>query len=125
MKVCVVQPPYSMRGEDLDFCEEKLFSLLDECDETMDLIVLPEYSDNLANMPDQAGFLRAIEKYNRLLLEKARATAKRCHALVFVNGTCNEGNGYRNTAYAFDRTGTEIGRYFKSHPAPSEVKSVR
>ena len=124
MKVCVVQPPYSMRGEDLDICEEKLFSLLDECDESMDLIVLPEYSDNLANMPDQAGFLLAVEKYNRVLLEKARATAKRCRALVFVNGMCDEGNGYRNTTYAFDRTGKEVGRYFKSHPAPSEVKSV-
>lgn len=124
MKVCVIQPPYSMRGEDLRFCEEKLFSLLDECDESLDLIVLPEYSDNLANITKQEDFLNAIKKYNGLLMEKARATAKRCNALVFVNGMYDAGNGYRNTTYAFDRNGKEIGKYFKSHPAPSEVRSA-
>ncbi len=123
MKVCVIQPPYSMKEEDLQACEEKLFSLLDECDESLDLIVLPEYSDNLANESTQEAFTRAIVKYNPLVLEKASQTAKRCKAIVFVNAMCDAGEGYRNTTYAFDRSGNEVGKYFKSHPAPSEVKT--
>ncbi len=124
MKVCVVQPPYSMNETDLQQCEEKLFSLLDECDESLDVIVLPEYSDNLANEKNQETFLKAIERYNPLVLEKAAQTAKRCKAIVFVNGMYEAKDGYRNTTYAFDRNGNEVGKYFKEHPAPSEVKSV-
>ena len=45
MKVCVIQPHYSFDERDVGKCFEDLLSLLDECDESMDLIVLPEYSD--------------------------------------------------------------------------------
>lgn len=124
MKVCVIQPPYSMNEQDLDRCEERLFALLEQCDETLDLIVLPEYSDNLANTSCQENFLAAIEKYNPILLQKASETAKRCNAIVFVNAMYDAGEGYRNTTFAFDRQGKEVGKYFKSHPAPSEMKSV-
>ncbi len=32
-------------------------------------------------------------------------------------------NGVLNTTYAIDRCGNIVGRYFKAHPAPSEVKT--
>lgn len=124
MKVCVVQPAYSMNERDLAACEDGLFSLLDKCDETLDLIVLPEYGDNLANTSCQENFLAALKTYNGALLQKAAETAKRCNAIVFVNAMYDAGQGYRNTTFAFDRKGREVGKYFKSHPAPSEVKSV-
>jgi hypothetical protein len=60
MKVCVVQPAYSMNERKLAACEDGLFSLLDKCDETLDLIVLPEYGDNLANTSCQENFLAAL-----------------------------------------------------------------
>lgn len=123
MKVCVIQPPYSMQAQDLDACEERLLSLFDECDESLDLIVAPEYSDNLADCATEESFLSAVEKYNAVVLEKAAQTAKRCHALTFVNATDFTESGRRNTTYAFDRNGNPIGKYYKSHPAPSEVKS--
>ncbi len=122
MKVCVIQPPYSMRAEDIEVCEEKLLALLDECDDSLDLIVAPEYSDNLANIVEKEAFHKAIEKYNPLVLQKAAETAKRCRAFVFINAMYDAGNGYRNTTYAFGRNGECIGKYFKAHPAPSEVK---
>ena len=97
--------------------------LLDRCDESLDLIVLPEYSDALADVKGKDGFYNAVDKYNVELLERARATAKRCNALLFVNCGYKTEDGIRNTTYAIDREGNIVGRYFKAHPAPSEVKT--
>ena len=56
MKICVIQPRYSFDEGELAprFCE--LLSLLDECDESLDLIVLPEYSDVPADVKGERGF---------------------------------------------------------------------
>ena len=123
MKVCVIQPAYSFDENDVEKCNSGLLDLLDKCDESMDLIVLPEYSDALADVKGKAGFYGAYEEYNERLIKKAKETARRCNSLLFVNcGYMAEG-GIRNTTYAFDRNGEEIGKYFKAHPAPSEVKT--
>lgn len=50
MKVCVAQPYYSFDEKDLKQCFDGLISLLEQCDESMDVIVLPEYSDVLADV---------------------------------------------------------------------------
>ena len=123
MKVCVIQPRYSFDEKDLDSCFRSLLDLLEQCDESLDLIVLPEYSDALADVQGKDGFYGAVNQYNAILLQKASETAKRCHALVFVNAGYETENGIRNTTHAFDREGNLVGRYFKSHPAPSEVKT--
>ena len=123
MKVCVVQPQYSFNEKDLQQCFDGLIALLDQCDQSMDLIVLPEYSDALADVKGKAGFYNAVEEYNATLLKKAAETAKRCNALLFVNCGFQAEDGIRNTTYAIDRTGNVVGKYFKAHPAPSEVKT--
>lgn len=123
MKICVIQPRYSFDEGDLEQCFDGLMDLLDRCDESLDLIVLPEYSDALADVKGKDGFYNAVDKYNVELLERARATAKRCNALLFVNCGYKTEDGIRNTTYAIDREGNIVGRYFKAHPAPSEVKT--
>ena len=123
MKVCVIQPRYSFDEKDLSQCFEGLISMLDQCDESMDLILLPEYSDAPADVKGKEGFYNAVERYNEILLKKASETAKRCHSLLFVNAGERSDGGIRNTTHAFDREGYVIGRYFKAHPAPSEVKT--
>ena len=123
MKICVIQPHYSFDEKDVDACFEGLLALLEQCDESMDLIVLPEYSDAPADVQGKDGFYGAVAKYNALLMEKARETARRCGALVFVNAGYETENGVRNTTHAIDREGNVVGRYFKAHPAPSEVKT--
>lgn len=123
MKVCVIQPPYSFDERDADKCFESLMMLLDKCDESMDLIVLPEYSDAPADVKGKEGLYHAVKRYNAALLAKASETAVRCHALVFVNAGYKTENGIRNTTHAIDRNGHIVGRYFKAHPAPSEVKT--
>lgn len=123
MKICVIQPHYSFDETDLDACVGELLRLLDECDGDADIIVLPEYSDALADVRGKDGFYAAVEKYNEVLLEKARQTACRCNATVFVNCGYATDNGVRNTTHAIDKNGKVAGRYFKAHPAPSEVKT--
>ncbi len=123
MKICVIQPHYSFDEKDVDVCFKGLIDLLDKCDESLDLIVLPEYSDAPADVKGKNGFYEASLKYGPILLERAKETAKRCHALVFVNAGYDAGYGIRNTTHAIDREGNIVGRYFKAHPAPSEVKT--
>lgn len=121
MKVCVIQPPYSTEYEKSDAYFQYELDLLDQCDSTMDLIVMPESCDIpcLAKTKEQAE--KSVKKYNAALLQKASETAKRCGAVVFVNARSETGKGYRNTTYAFDREGKEAGRYDKQHLVASEV----
>ncbi len=123
MKVCVIQPRYSFCEDDAGKCFEELIGLMEKCDESMDLIVLPEYSDVMACIKGKARFYNTIEEYNDRILNKAKEIAKRCSALVFVNAGYKSEGGIRNTTYAINRDGTIAGHYFKAHPAPSEVKT--
>lgn len=122
MKVCVIQPKYSFNEEDLDICFKRLIELLDKCDDSFDIIVMPEYSDALADVKGKTGFYGAFDKYNDNILKKAIETAQRCNSIVFVNCGYKTESGIRNTTHAIDRNGNVVGRYFKAHPAPSEVK---
>ena len=124
MKVCVIQPRYSMDYSEADACFREMLDLIDRCDDTMDLIVLPEYGDVPVATPDGAAFRACVEKYNAVVAEKAAATAKRCHALLFANYAQKTERGFANATHAFDREGNEIGVYLKAHPAPSEVKTM-
>ena len=123
MKVCVLQPPYSMNYDDADACFAKLCDLMDTCDDSLDLIVLPEYCDIPAGTPGEKEFKDCIRRYRDTIAGKAAGLAKRCHALVFANFAEKSAEGFRNTTHAFDREGREIGKYYKAHPAPSEVKT--
>ena len=123
MKVCVIQPEYSFDKNNLEKCFEELVSLLDKCDNSLDLIVLPEHSDVLVDIKEKEEFYHAVKKYSSDLLKIAIETAKRCNALLFVNCGFETEKGIRNTTHVIDRCGNIIGRYFKAHPAPSEVKT--
>ena len=123
MKVCVIQPYYSFNESDVDKCYNDMIKLLDGCDESLDLIVMPEYSDISSSQSSKSNFHACIEKYNKDVLERAKATAKRCNAIVFVNAGDKTESGWRNTTHAIDRNGVVVGKYYKAHPAPSEVKT--
>ena len=123
MKICVIQPHYSFDASDAGVCFEGLLELLDRCDDSMDIIVLPEYSDALADVQGKDGFYGAVDEFNDRLLKKASETAVRCNSLLFVNCAYRTKEGLRNTTHAIDRQGRVVGKYFKAHPAPSEVKT--
>lgn len=125
MKVCVIQPPYSAdyaRSEE-HFLRE--LELLDACDTTMDIIVMPESCDIPCLAGSKENGEKSAAKYNAPILEKARETAKRCHSIVFINARSFHENGQRNTTYAIDREGNIVGEYYKQHLTPGEVFKSR
>ena len=123
MKVCIIQPYYSFEEKDTAYCFDEMVKMIDACDDSLDLIVLPEYCDIPAAQNSKKSFHESMEKYNAVIMEKAAETAKRCGAIVFANAAYKTESGWRNTTHAFDRKGNVVGRYFKAHPAPSEVKT--
>lgn len=123
MKVCIIQPYYSMDHNDAPACFDALLGWMDQCDPSMDLIVLPEYCDIPAATPNADAFHASIRLRRETVARKAAETAKRCHALVFANFADETPTGYRNTTHVFDREGSCIGKYYKAHPAPSEWKT--
>ncbi len=121
MKACIIQPPYS---RDLTFSDEYFdfkIERLRECDDSLDIIVLPEYSDVPCAAATREDILYYHERYIDRLLSECRNTAKRCRSLVFVNALSPENGDYRNTTYVYDRGGELIGKYFKAHLPPSEL----
>ena len=121
MKAYIIQPYYSFEEKDLEKCFYGMLELLDTVGEDADIIVLPEYCDIPAACRGKAAFHGAIERYNEEIKKKAKEAAKRCHAIVFFNAA----DGGRNTTYALDREGNIVYKYYKAHPAPSEVKTER
>ncbi|MBQ2708488.1 MAG: hypothetical protein IJF67_09490 [Clostridia bacterium] len=121
MKTCIIQPAYC-----LDFSRSDEFfawelAELDRCDPSMDIIVLPEYSNVPCLAKTKAEMEESCSKYSAALLEKASATAKRCGATVFVNCIYEHPTGLRNTTVAFSKTGDMAGTYSKQHLVNSEM----
>ena len=120
MKTCIIQPPYS---RDVSYSDEYFkykMDLLDKLDDSVDIVVLPEYSDVPCATSNLEETMYYHEKYIDALLEKCIATAKRCKTIVFVNALSLEETGYRNTTYVYDREGALVGKYFKKHLPPLE-----
>ena len=125
MKACIIQPPYS---RDVSFSDEYFdykIALLDKCDESVDIIVLPEYSDVPCATSTLEETLFYHDKYIDVLLKKCEETAKRCNALVFVNALYPINDNYRNTTYVYNRNGELVGKYFKKHLPPLELNTLK
>lgn len=125
MKVCIIQPAYSTDFSLSDKYFDKQIRLIDECDESMDVIVLPEACDIPCLAPTRADADASSAKYNKILLDKVAKTARRCNAIVFVNARSGEVGALRNTTYAFNREGEVVGTYYKQHLTPGEVTKIR
>ena len=122
MKVCIIQPEYSTDYSLSDEYFARELKMLDACDESLDLIVLPESCDVPCFARTREEFLTSVEKYNAPLLSKAAETAKRCGALLFINAVDKCPGGLRNTTFAYDRSGKLVGRYYKQHLTKGEVE---
>lgn len=125
MKACIIQPPYSRDTADSDRLFAYKMDMLDKCDETLDLIVLPECSDVPCATSTLEETLLYHEKYIDTLLSKCVETAIRCNAIVFVNAMSPEEKGYRNTTFVYDRQGHLAGKYFKKHLPPLEMEVLK
>lgn len=118
MKVCIIQPHYSTDSSKMEEYFNWEIEALDKCDESMDIIVMPESCDVPCLEKTQENFIAAVERYCPRMIEKAQKTAKRCNAMVFFNVS---DEGYKNTTLAVDRQGNIVGRYDKQHPVWWEI----
>ena len=110
MKVSIIQPDYSMDSRNLEKCFYDMLEQIKKCDDSMDIIVLPEYCDVPANTDNCKQFHECIEKYNEIIKNTVIETAKRCNAIVFANFADKSDKGWINTTFAFDRKGNLVGK---------------
>lgn len=124
MKACIIQPPYSADLTRADELFAYKIKLLEECDSSVDIIVLPEYSDVpcVTSTKQETFFYHG--KYIDTLLTKCKETAIRCGAVVFVNALSEVDGKYRNTTFAYNRKGEIVGKYFKKHLPPLEIEEL-
>ena len=125
MKACIIQPPYSRNSADSDNFFEYKMDCLDKCDDSLDIIVLPEYSDVPFATSTLEETLFYHKKYIKKLLDKCSETAKRCNAVLFVNALYETETGYRNTTYCYNRNGEVVGHYYKKHLPPLELEVLK
>ena len=125
MKVCIIQPAYSTDYSKTDLYFEEQVKLIEQCDDSMDIIVLPEMCDIpcLAKSRDDAD--ASSKKFNKRILELCCATAKRCNSMVFVSARHGEIGKQQNATYAINRAGEIVGVYYKQHLTPGEVTKMR
>ena len=125
MKVCIIQPAYSVDYEKSEEYFEAEMELLKQCDDSMDIIVLPESCDVPCLAKTKEDAENSSEKFREKILKEASQTAKRCNSLVFINARDILETGARNTTYAFNRNGEIAGKYYKQHLVPSEVSKMK
>lgn len=125
MKVCIIQPAYSTDFSKSDTYFEAEMQLLQQCDDSMDLIVLPEACDIPCLAGSKENGETSSAKFNKPLLDAVADTARRCNAMVFVNARYQTETGPLNTTYAFNRQGEVVGHYFKQHLTPGEVSKSK
>ncbi len=125
MKVCIIQPEYSTDYSRSKELFDKQIDILRSCDESVDLIVMPEMADIPALAGSKELSEKSTEMFRETLLKEASDTAKRCDTLVFVNARSVWDDGYRNTTYAINRCGEIVGMYHKQHLVPNEVNKIK
>ena len=122
IRACVLQPPYGMGTPAIETGVQWELDQLKKCDESLDLIVLPEASDRQGRADSAEDSNAAAKRHNGPLLAACSETAKRCGATLFVNAMDYTPTGPRNTTFAFDKTGACVGKYYKEHLVASEHK---
>ena len=121
MKSRVIQPLFAQDEAGLDKSFEWTLRELDRCDASLDIVVLPEFSE-VPGKTTYPGFLETVHKYGPTLLEKCAETARRCSTLVFCGAIDTSWDVPRNAIFVFGRDGSVLGKYYKEHLTAGEWK---
>ena len=119
MKSRVIQPLFAMDEAGLDKSFEWTLKELDRCDPSLDIVVLPEFSE-VPGKTSYEGFLETADKYGPVLLEACERTARRCSTLVFCGAIDTSFDVPRNAIFVFGRDGSLLGKYYKEHLTAGE-----
>ena len=124
MKIRVIQPPYPLRAEDTDASIAFMLKELQACDETLDLIMLPECCNAPSACGDSELLKQQVSVNSEKLLPMVKETAIRCGATVSINLYCIGENGlFQNTTLLYDKKGEVAGTYIKQHLPISEYSN--
>ncbi|MBR1926672.1 MAG: hypothetical protein IJ840_02810 [Bacteroidales bacterium] len=115
MKARVIQQPFALDPAGLEDCFRWTIDELLKCDESLDIIVLPEFSEVPGKTASGKEFIDVVRRLGPTLLETCEQTARKCHALVFAGAIDMTTEVPRNTIFVFDREGNVIGKYYKEH----------
>ena len=102
MNVCILQPLFPKEAAEASGFIDWILGELDRCDDTLDLIVLPEYSNAPSVYPNPDDYLADLEAFSEPLLRKVRDTCRRCGAIAAVNIARPFEGRLRNTTLLFD-----------------------
>lgn len=119
MKARVIQPLFAQDEAGLDKSFEWTIKELDRCDPSLDIVVLPEFSE-VPGKTSYKGFLETVDKYGPTLLEACERTARRCSTLVFCGAIDTSWDVPRNAIFIFGRDGSLLGKYYKEHLTAGE-----
>ncbi len=123
MKLCAIQQPYPYTVAEAAAAVEFVIRELESCDESLDLILTPEYTNCPTKFPcgdDSMAFARA---HYPALEKAARDAARRCKAIVAIGCCAPTPYGWRNTTRVFDRNGEAAGDYYKQQLTVREPKA--
>jgi hypothetical protein len=84
MKICLIQPKYSTDYERSDYYFEEQLKLMRECNESLDMIVMPESCDIPCLAPTKEAAYASYEKYNKIFLDEVAKMAKKKRTVVTV-----------------------------------------
>lgn len=121
MKARVIQPLFAMDEVGLDKSYEWTLKELRKCDASLDIVVLPEFSE-VPGKTSYPGFLETVHKYGPDLLEECAQTARRCSTLVFCGAIDTSWDVPRNAIFVYGRDGSLLGKYYKEHLTAGEWK---
>lgn len=123
MNIRVIQPPYPKRAEDTPASVAFMIEQLRLCDESLDLILLPECCNAPSGCGDSSLLRRLVEENTGILLDAVKETALRCKAVVGIN-LYVYGEGYetaaRNATLLYNSQGQIAAQYDKQHLPVSE-----
>ncbi len=122
MNIRVIQPPYPMCAEDTAGTVSFMIHELENCDDSLDLVLLPECCNAPSGCGDSSLLKRLVAEHTSKLMDAAKETAVRCGAVVGINLYVYAENGkVRNTTLLFDQNGELAAQYDKQHLPASEV----
>ena len=119
MKARVIQPLFAQDQAGLDKSFEWTLRELERCDASLDIVVLPEFSE-VPGKTSYEGFLETVHRYGPTLLDECARTARRCSTLVFVGAIDTSWEVPRNAIFIFGRDGSLLGKYYKQHLTAGE-----
>ena len=123
MNIRVIQPPYPKHASDTPDSVAFMIEQLRLCDESLDLILLPECCNAPSGCGDSSLLRRLVAENTEPLLAAVRETAVRCKATVGINLYVH-GEGYetvvRNATLLYNSRGELVAQYDKQHLPVSE-----